>query len=351
VLGKHIACYSGFAIDQTTRFKAASGGIVTAVLKFLLAKKYIDGAIVAKMNAGNPPLAKSFVANCGHDIDEAMGSKYCPVLLSDALRSIEKGKRYAFVGLPCQIYSVSQLAKSDELVKDSIRIYIGLFCGGTFSYNGISYILDKYGLRDQNIQQFEFRGGGWPGRMLIQTDSDTVAIPFGSYFALVSPWFLQSTCRTCTSGLCPTADITCGDAWLAEVMSTDKVGTSIVVSRTRAGDNILRAATYEHYLALQQIDVRTVLRSQKYMLISKHLSLNVRLDILDFFRKKVYVRHIDMTDNSRITLVSYFGEIALFLGQLLASSRRLWRLFGFYRALYDYADLFYKRAQICRLSK
>ena len=42
-LGKWIKCYLGFATDQDSRFRASSGGVVTALLNFLLDEKYIDG--------------------------------------------------------------------------------------------------------------------------------------------------------------------------------------------------------------------------------------------------------------------------------------------------------------------
>jgi coenzyme F420 hydrogenase subunit beta len=137
ILGTHVECYFGFATDQEARFKATSGGIVTTLLHFLFDQNRVDGAIVAGIGSGTLPLAKSFIAKNKDELDSAMGSKYCPVVLNKALASIEPNKRYVMVGLPCHIYAVKQLAKFNKKIANAIKFYIGLFCGGTFSYNKI----------------------------------------------------------------------------------------------------------------------------------------------------------------------------------------------------------------------
>jgi coenzyme F420 hydrogenase subunit beta len=331
VIGKHIVCYCGFAADEDIRFKANSGGIVTAILDFLFDGKKIEGAIVAIMDAGNPPLGLSFIAKNRQEVETAMGSKYCPVLLSDALRSIEDGKTYAFIGLPCHIYAVKKLAEFNNRIKNSIKYYIGLFCGGTFSYNGLSYLLQKYGFKNQPIQRFNYRGMGWPGSMLIESGASTFTVPHLDYWISISPWFYLNTCITCISGLCNQADIACGDAWLPEIMNNDTKGTSIVVSRTKIGNHLLYEAEKNHYVTLQQINSQSIIKAQQHMLNFKHLSYNVRLNVLKFFRKKVYAKKISARETLPAKPTAYLGEIAIYIGRTLASHRKLWIFLDLYK--------------------
>lgn len=330
LLGQYVACYTGFATDKHTRFKASSGGIVTALLIFLLENKYVDGAIVTKIEAGNPLLAKAFVAKSKDEIIAAMGSKYCPVLLNDALKTLEYGKRYVFVGLPCQTFAVKKLARFNESIKDSIKLYIGLFCGGgTPSYNGTIYLLRKYGLKGYDIQQIRYRGEGWPGHMQVQTKLDTLTIPLLEYWPLISPWFFLNICMICAFGLSPESDISCGDAWFPELIEKDKLGTSIIVSRTDFGDKILRRAEERNVIKLQQIPPSSVVKAQKSMIDFKHHRLSVRLRILRLFQKNYGIKPPAYSIN-RINLGDYFDEIALFIGRYLASRKNLWAFFDLY---------------------
>ena len=108
-LGTRIAAYIGHATDEEIRFNSSSGGVATALIGFLLKEKYIDGAIVVEMRPGNPPQARPFIASNQVELRRAMGSKYCPLVISKALQQLEEDREYVFVGLPCQIYAVKKL--------------------------------------------------------------------------------------------------------------------------------------------------------------------------------------------------------------------------------------------------
>ncbi|MEM2507463.1 MAG: Coenzyme F420 hydrogenase/dehydrogenase, beta subunit C-terminal domain [Nitrososphaeria archaeon] len=329
LLGKHISCYIGYATDQHLRFKAASGGIVTALLTFLLENDYVDGAVVTKMEPGNPPLAKAFIAKNKHELNVATGSKYCPVILTDAFKAFEQGKRYAIVGLPCQIYAAKKLAEINNKFKKNVKFYIGLFCGGVFSYNATVYLLQKYGLKTKNITRLEYRGGGWPGRMLIQSGSSSIVVPFLEYYPILAPWFYMNTCMTCTEGLCSQADVSCGDAWIPAIMNKDRIGTSIVVSRTGIGDKLLKEAEIKRYIKLQKVNTKTILDAQKSMLAFKHLRINERLHVLKILHK--YSEGSVGCTHVKAKASTFLEEFSILLGRSLASRKNIWPLFDIYR--------------------
>jgi len=322
--------YIGFAQDHNIRFEASSGGVVTALLRFLLDEKYIDGAIVAKILPGGTPLAKAFIATKNEDISLAMGSKYCPVLLSDALRQLENQKRYAFVGLPCHIYAVKKFIKLKRLPDDPIKLYIGLFCGGTPSYKGTQYLMKKYGLRGHYITELKYRGGGWPGRMLVKANSNvTKSIPFIDYWVEISPWFLLDLCLVCLNGFNNLADISCGDAWLPEYMRKDKLGTSIILTRSDLGESILQMARKKGYIEFQPVSVSSILSAQQSMLFFKHFRIAHRLKFLNLIGKGFnFPREIMSTKSTFI-----FDELMLYIGRFLASNEKLWNLFEVYKFL------------------
>jgi coenzyme F420 hydrogenase subunit beta len=323
-LGRSLRCYIGFSTKRETRFKASSGGIVTALLEYLMDEDLIDGAIVTRTRRGVPPWAESFIGSTKIDLAGAMGSKYCPVLISDSVKSVQAGKRYALVGLPCHIYAVKSLAKKNRTLRDSIRYYIGLFCGGTPSYNGTRYILRMHGLGDSSIKNIEYRGGGWPGRMAVETASGSMVIPYTKYWSTLSPWFFLSRCMVCLSGLNIQSDISCGDAWLPEILAEDKTGTSIISSRTRLGDQLVQEATARRYINTKQVDRSVLLRSQRAMLDFKHFSLVHRVRLLNLFtRTRVFFRQ-KPKGGLRAGPTAYLYEFVQLVGRQLASREAFW---------------------------
>lgn len=334
IIGTYIDCYIGFAVDQNTRFNATSGGAVTAILEFLFDERQIEGAIVAGLFPGDPLQAKAFIAKNKEEVKLAMGSKYCPVLLSEAIASITEGKNYAFVGLPCQIFGIKQLGKYNKALQNSIRVYIGLMCGGTFSNNGTEYLLNELGFKDQPIRSLSYREKGWPGKMIIKTGTAIFTVPHLSYWSLISPWFYLNTCFTCLAGLSYQADIVCGDAWLPEIMKNDEKGTSIIVSRTSLGDLILSQSLEKCYLSIRKINVNYLLKCQRSMISFKHLSFETRLRVLQLFRKKVYAKSAKRRNRVQIKPAVFLDELFISAGRFLASHRRLWNLFTLYRTLF-----------------
>jgi coenzyme F420 hydrogenase subunit beta len=167
VLGNVIQCYHGYATDKNIRFNSASGGVVTALLSYAFKRKLINGAIVTTMDQGNPPKPKTFIAYEIDDLFISTGSKYCPTSFHEALNQIQTGKKYAVVGLPCHIYGIRKLAEIDKKIRDSISLFVGLICGGMPDFLGTLYILRKFGSEGRFIEKFKYRGGGWPGQLLI----------------------------------------------------------------------------------------------------------------------------------------------------------------------------------------
>lgn len=333
LLGNHIECYLGFASDSDIRLRASSGGVVTAILNFLLDEKLIDGAIVTIMRRGRPyPRAEMFIAKDKKEVRAAMGSKYCPVLLTDVLRQLNMGGRYAFVGLPCHIYSVKKLAESDSRVKDAIKIYIGLLCGGgTPNYNGTLYLLKKYDIKNQYIKNIVYRGEGWPGCVLIETSSLSITIPHVVFWTLVSPYFHFDRCTYCLNGFNTYADLSCGDAWLPELMKKDKLGRSVLISRTKNGENVISEAQKKGYVALKKTDDNTCLETQRSMVEYKYFNLLPRVKVFKLFRKtaQIDLNKLNIKPNYRPR--AYINELLVLASRFLASKENLWPLLDIYK--------------------
>jgi coenzyme F420 hydrogenase subunit beta len=334
ILGNYIGSYTGFAKNQALRFNSTSGGVATAFLIHVLEEKLIEGAIVTRMEEGNPPRAKAFIATTTKEILSGTGSKYCPVSLAECLERVENDKRYAIVGLPCHIYGIRKLAEHNPNIRNSIFLYVGILCGGMPSYLGTQYLLKVYDMEKQHIKKLEYRGGGWPGRLFIQSESSgqqkKISISYPEYWQNTFGYFQPYRCTICHDCFNDFSDISCGDAWLPHIMKKDKEGTSLIITRTENGERLLQDALQKGRIQITTINEQDVISSQKGLIQFKNLTLKSRIKLSKTTRKKLPI--FDLSRTPAANLANYLTAIDLYLGRTMASKKTLWWLLETYIA-------------------
>ncbi len=147
-LGRIIGTNVARANDPEIRKRATDGGLVTGLLLHLLDSGRIDGAIVTRKVGPfkrEPWLARSredivqaagFYFDASHGM-EAFGDEYStfsPSVHELAPVAREGLSRVAFVGTPCQIKTVRKMEALGIVPSDSIKLHLGLFCTGNFSF-------------------------------------------------------------------------------------------------------------------------------------------------------------------------------------------------------------------------
>ncbi|MFX1537832.1 MAG: Coenzyme F420 hydrogenase/dehydrogenase, beta subunit C-terminal domain [Promethearchaeota archaeon] len=353
VVGNFKRCYIGYANDQTLRYIATSGGVVTALLTYALEQGLIDGAIVTKMEAGNPPIPKAFVASTVGEIVSSLGSKYCPVSLAECLNTLKTGKRYAVIGLPCHIYGTRKLVEFNPRIRNSILFYFGILCGGMPSYFGTSYILKRCNIEKHYITKFEYRGGGWPGRLLIRGKKQTpdreieIRIPYPDYWRGTYQFFFPLRCTLCHDGFNEFSDVSFGDVWLSNFTKNENNGLSVIIARTDAGERLIQEALQKNYIQVNTIAVQDVTRSQQGLIRFKFSTLRARINLFKKLGRKLPT--FDLSRTPPANFDSYFSAIGLYLGKTLASKKNLWWIFDIYVSLYSLATIARNYAKMLRL--
>jgi len=295
LIGKYLSCYIGYSSDFAVRFKSSSGGIMTSLLAFLIKEGLIDRALVTRMNTENPLEPKVILADNQRDIVYSSGSKYVPVPLNIGLKEIlNKPGRYAVVGLPCHIAGIRKAESKYSVLKQRIKLHIGLFCGGTMNFLGTEFILKKLKLHTKDVIEISYRGYGWPGKMIIGLrNGDKYVLPYPDYMKAVGFLFTPYRCALCIDGTNELADISVGDPWLPWVK--DKIGSSIMIVRTRAGEEIIRKARSKGIVTLREVKCEDVVCSQSKMLYFKKKSIKARFSIVKLFRHKIPEYDVDYT--------------------------------------------------------
>lgn len=257
--GECLAGYVGYASDSTIRQKSQSGGIVTALLCYLLEKGEIEGAIVNNLNP-QTRRPQAVFASSKSEIIDACGSYYAQ---SSVVKTIldHSDKRTAAVVLGCQ-------AESLQLIREKYpnitlpKYTLGLICAGQHSGNMIDDLIEQSGCNDEQLSAFRFRDKcyGWPGDVHVTTSTEDHWLPKENRYKLKQVYELHR-CIACYDQMNIFSDIVCGDPWGISHKQQPE-GHTVVIARTETGKNLLENAARDGAIILEELSIEDVFRGQ-----------------------------------------------------------------------------------------
>jgi coenzyme F420 hydrogenase subunit beta len=321
-LGAYLSCYIGYSTNKEIRWKASSGGIVTALLIFALEEGIIDGALVTRMKRDRPFEPEAIIARTRDEILSAVGSKYCPVPVNEELKEIlREDGRFAVVGLPCHIHGIRKTEALNKTVREKIVLHLGLFCSLCPNSLGTEFFIGENIL--DNITKLDYRGKGWPGGMSIELkNGKEIFVPLHEYISIVeSPLFTPVRCMLCCDGTNELADISVGDAWLSE-LKDNKTGISVIIARSKVGEEILKRAKSKNLINIKKIHYHKVLQSQESILFSKKKRISARICVWRLLGKNTPRYNTNLANSS---IMCYFDAILYFLITQISLTRRMLR--------------------------
>lgn len=291
LMGNYRSCYVGHAADYEVRYNAASGGIITALLLLALKEGKIDGALVVRMKKDRPLEPEPFIARTAEELIDASGSKYCPVPMNQGLKDIldsSDGEKFAVVGLPCQIHGLRKAERINKRLRDKIALHLGIFCSHTDTFWQTKSLLAAVGVAESDVEKIDYRGRGWPGTASIQLKSKRrIDVPYAQAIANHLVWInALPRCLFCCDLTAELADVSCGDAWLPEIVETEQVGKSLVVTRTETGEALCADGIRKDVLTFLRTDADKVKQSGSWMR-SKKRGIKARFFIRKMVRRPI----------------------------------------------------------------
>jgi coenzyme F420 hydrogenase subunit beta len=253
--GSYRSISIGHASEEDVRKQGASGGILSAILTWLLENGMIDGAVVTGMSESEPWLTRSFIATTPGQILEAAQSKYIISSVNEILPEIGNFKgRLAYVGLPGQVQSIRKLQQMKHPWVQNISYVFGPFYGNTLHFSSVISFLRSYGYKDYTqISKLYFRHGEWPGNMRVEfRNGEVIQLPkFHANYLI--PFHILKNSLLCTDLSNEFTDISGGDAW-APVYEERGKGYSMVIARSEKGQQIIELMQQQGILHLDQIN-------------------------------------------------------------------------------------------------
>ena len=264
----------GYSTDEELRFSASSGGAVTELCAFALTEGLIDGAIVATASKQAPLRPVFKIATSRRELIQASGSKYCPISQHTVLRELaERDGHFAAVGLPCHIHGWRKAALRSDRLHDQLTYGFGLACGRVCNFFATEYYLRGKGISVKDVQELDYRGQGWPGKITVTLENRSQQVFLRRYsmrqlyqalqhnaafgFQHFRPW----RCLTCCDRTAELADISFSDPYLPRFLEGDTIGHTMIAARTKRGEALVEAARAAGRLILEPVSLQDFVES------------------------------------------------------------------------------------------
>ncbi len=262
--GHTIETWEGYATDNELRYRASSGGILSALAMFCLEKENMKFVLHTGMNPKKPWTNITVCSRDRNDLLTYAGSRYSPSSPCDSLHLIEHSDiPCVFIGKPCDVAAVSLLRKKRPALDSNLGLVLTFICAGTPSTYATIKLIKQLNINQDEINELRYRGYGWPGNfnIIYQNRLKEKSLPYKhswSSLAKQRPF----RCHLCPDGLGELADLSCGDAWHRYKDNEDK-GISTVLVRTQRGKEILHRAMKNGFLCLKKANISEVVAGQE----------------------------------------------------------------------------------------
>ena len=327
IWGPLIKVRLGWSLDPELRHNASSGGALSAVLNHLLEMGEID-YVVQTAVSDTSPLRNALKVSTGRDdVFHSAGSRYAPSSpLEDIGERLEAPGRFAFVGKPCDVAGLRQLARLDPRVADKVPYMIAFMCAGVPSYRGTSALLEALGVKDESdVVAFRYRGDGWPGYASAELkDGRKLTMDYDSSWGGVLNKHLQFRCKICPDGIGEFADIVSADGWRLDESGKatfeESEGRSLILTRTAKGEALIERMIAQNAMGTEPTSTAAMEIMQPYQTIRKGFIWSRLFAMMVMGKRRPAFKNLSLRRNT-----ARFGSVRSFKsmgGMILRLARR-----------------------------
>lgn len=298
--------YIGHTKNEDDRWKASSGGIGTAITRYLLSQPEYGTSVTFRFDTEKCMYEPVLVYDAS-DIN-VCGSVYQEIDIPRYLKeNIDRIKGGIIVSCtPCQVASVRQILGTNGIP----HFIISFCCSGQTTIEGTWKYYELLGIDKSQVTNIQYRGNGWPSGIQIWLKDGTI-VKRDNY---TEPWktlhssqlYRPAKCFYCKYDTSRNADISLADPWLKIYKDKDHIGHTLFIINTDLGKKIVKAmyqegsifiqpSSYNDYAIAQKPNVEKELRHKREKQLSrKVLSLHKKASYFQWATKdtKNLQRHI-----------------------------------------------------------
>ena len=250
--GRETVAYAAFTEDEYTRLHSSSGGIFSELSDIVLE----DGGLVYGACYDKDGVVRHIQINSEEELEKLRGAKYSQSILGNSFQTVKKtldlGKTVLFSGTPCQVAGLKSFLRRDY----EKLICIDFVCHGVPSpmvwdkYIHYRAKEDSHGILPKTIN-LRNKESGWSRysysvEFMYPDESRYICKSGNDLFMklFVGDYILRECCGDCQfKGYDRVSDITLADfwgIWDVDPKMDDNKGTSLILTHTKKGENILK---------------------------------------------------------------------------------------------------------------
>ena len=218
------------ADTQAVRPSGQDGGVVTALLAWMLENGEVEAACVSKPSEEKPWFDEPYLATSAEELIAAAGSRYtyCSTPLALKLAAEKKMKSVAMVGVSCEATAIREMAEQGiKRWSRMVKFNAGLMCNETFQYEPFIFeiVQGRYGIDLDRISKINVKGEVY----VTLDDGSDVVIPLDECKPYANAW-----CHHCPDFGAEHADISFGGLGMT--------GWTMCIVRTEYGEDLWNRA-------------------------------------------------------------------------------------------------------------
>lgn len=316
--GPYVRVLTGHALDSEVRHTSSSGGVLSALALFLLESGQVDRVLHVGMDPARPLETRILRSETRAGILAGAGSRYAPVApLATLSQELATPGRLLFIGKPCDVGALRQLMQLDAEVAARFPYLLSFFCAGTPSQDGTSRIVRALGVEPDDVAHFRYRGDGWPGYATATTRQGTSArMSYADSWGGILSKEVQFRCKISPDSVGGAADVAAADAWYGDAAGypafDEADGRSLVLTRTRRGDQLVAAAEAAGFVTTQPLAITEIARMQPAQANRKRLARSRLLAMAATGHPRPIVTGLMVAEASR--QAAFSAKLRSFLG-------------------------------------
>lgn len=234
----------GHAGNDEVRYRGSAGGVLTALGQYLVETGRVKFVLHVAASQNHPMRTERKLSFTAGDVLDGAGSRYGPAaVLADFDEILARDEPFAVIAKPCDITAIHNLARRDPRVGRLLRYRLALVCGGASDVTKSEEVLRSFGVSENDLVLYRYRGYGNPGATRIETrDGEVYEMTYQQLWENENKWMIQPRCKICPDAIGELADIVVLDVWPGGTPQGEDEGFNGIIVRTEGGRELLAAA-------------------------------------------------------------------------------------------------------------
>ena len=252
IWGAHSDMRYAWAADADVRHRGATGGILTALGMHLLDSRQAAFILHVRAKPDQPMRTEWVMSETADEVLAHAGSRYGPAAPLAGLKvALDRGEPFAIIAKPCDVAAVHAYAQVDPRVDALCVARMVMVCGGQSRIGKSRKLLSDFGVGEDELSLFRYRGFGNPGLTTVQTkDGREFTTTYNDLWEDEGTWELETRCKLCPDALGEAADIAAADVWPGGGPTGEDEGFNGIIVRSEAGEAIVKAAVARGHLVV-----------------------------------------------------------------------------------------------------